>query len=102
MDAVFSLLPQVVKESKKRFGIIRFDSSVSSQASVTGAVGRRRTGRSIDSLIVSSVNENLQNEMTRRETEMASNGLLTTEDYRETTVCLACHGRLVPHACGRR
>jgi len=102
LDAVFSLLPPVVKESKKRFGIIRFDSSVSSQASVTGAAGRRRAGRSIDSLIVSSINEDLQNEMTRRETEMVSNDLLATEDHRESTVCLACHGRLVPHACGRR
>ena len=77
-----------------------FASSVSSQVSDTGAAGRRHGGRLIDYLIISSVNENLHNAMTRRETE--SKDLLATQDHSESTICLACHDRLMPHASGCR
>ena len=66
----------------------------------TGAAGCCHAGCSIDYLIVSSINENLKNAMTRRETE--SKDLLATQDHSESTICLACHDRLMPHASGCR
>jgi hypothetical protein len=97
-DSFISLLPPLVEEAKRRSGIIRFDSNVSSQSAAGGAP-RRRPGRSIESLIVSSINEDLQKEMTRRETEIVQNNL--TSEYKNVA-CFACRGRLVSHSCGRR
>ncbi len=99
LDAFISLLPPLVEEAKRRSGIIRFDSNVSSQSAGGGAPRRRPAGRSIDSLIVSSINEDLQKEMTRRETVTVQNNW--TSEYKNVA-CFACRGRLVSHSCGRR
>jgi hypothetical protein len=97
LDTFISFLPPAVNEAKKRSGVVRFDSNISSHS--TSGAPRRRPGRSIDCLIVSSINEDLQNQMTRRETEIIQNGLTTDTS---NITCFACRGRLVPHSCGRR
>jgi len=99
-----SLLPVMDPKSwkRKRPGIFRLESSVATN-NITSRVGggstarRRGSNRTIESMLVSSVNETLQEAMTSSEDTWSMRPDLT---YQTSKGCLACNGgRLIPHKC---